>query len=108
MEEEIIEEEIIREIGISRYEAAMREDEKSRATIEKYLHHVRQFTAFCAGRKIDKEIMRKKSWGKAMLRPAQTPRWRRSTDIYGSAGWDDAASGTLKYRERSTARRKRN
>lgn len=59
MEEEIIEEEIIREIGISRYEAAMREDEKSRATIEKYLHHVRQFTAFCAGRKIDKEIMRK-------------------------------------------------
>ena len=39
------------------YETALREAEKSAATMEKYLHHVRQFVAHDAGRRIDKALV---------------------------------------------------
>ena len=39
------------------YETALQEAEKSAATMEKYLHHVRQFVAHDAGRRIDKALV---------------------------------------------------
>ena len=47
----------LQESMIPPYETALREAEKSAATIEKYLRHVRQFVAHDAGRKIDKALM---------------------------------------------------
>ena len=47
----------LQETMIPPYETALREAEKSAATIEKYLRHVRQFVAHDAGRKIDKALM---------------------------------------------------
>ena len=47
----------LQETMIPPYETALREAEKSAATMEKYLHHVRQFVAHDAGRKIDKALM---------------------------------------------------
>lgn len=46
----------IRNSMIKPYEMALVEGEKSKATIEKYLHHVRQFISAYAGRKIDKTL----------------------------------------------------
>ena len=47
----------LQETMISPYETALREAEKSAATMEKYLHHVRQFVAHDAGRRIDKALV---------------------------------------------------
>ena len=47
----------LQETMISPYETALREGEKSAATMEKYLHHVRQFVAHDAGRRIDKALV---------------------------------------------------
>ena len=47
----------LQETMIPPYETALQEAEKSAATMEKYLHHVRQFVAHDAGRKIDKALM---------------------------------------------------
>lgn len=42
---------------IKPYEVSLQEAEKSAATIEKYLHHVQQFVAAYAGRKVDKALV---------------------------------------------------
>ena len=47
----------LQETMIPPYETALREAEKSAATMEKYLHHVRQFVAHDAGRRIDKALV---------------------------------------------------
>ena len=47
----------LQESMIPPYETALREAEKSAATMEKYLHHVRQFVAHDAGRRIDKALV---------------------------------------------------
>ena len=47
----------LQETMIPPYETALREAEKSAATIEKYLRHVRQFVAHDAGRRIDKALV---------------------------------------------------
>ena len=47
----------LQESMIPPYETALREAEKSAATIEKYLRHVRQFVAHDAGRRIDKALV---------------------------------------------------
>ena len=48
---------IIQESMILSYETALWEAEKSEATIEKYLHSLRQFAAHYAGRNIDKGLV---------------------------------------------------
>ena len=47
----------LQESMIPPYETALQEAEKSAATMEKYLHHVRQFVAHDAGRRIDKALV---------------------------------------------------
>ncbi|MFQ9799690.1 MAG: hypothetical protein ACLR23_13035 [Clostridia bacterium] len=47
----------LQETMIPPYETALQEAEKSAATMEKYLHHVRQFVAHDAGRRIDKALV---------------------------------------------------
>ena len=47
----------LQESMIKPYEISLREAEKSEATVEKYLYHVRQFAARYAGREIDKALM---------------------------------------------------
>lgn len=47
----------INESMIPPYKASLVEAEKSTATIEKYLHHVRQFVSAYTGRKIDKALV---------------------------------------------------
>ena len=47
----------LQETMIPPYETALREAEKSAATMEKYLHYVRQFVAHDAGRRIDKALV---------------------------------------------------
>ena len=47
----------LNESMIPPYRASLVEAEKSAATIEKYLHHVRQFVARYAGRRIDKALV---------------------------------------------------
>ena len=47
----------LQESMIKPYEMSLREAEKSEATVEKYLYHVRQFAARYAGREIDKALM---------------------------------------------------
>jgi integrase/recombinase XerD len=47
----------LQENMIPLYEAYLQEEEKSAATIEKYLHSVRQFVAVCTGKKIDKAVV---------------------------------------------------
>lgn len=46
----------LQESMIPSYETALREAEKSTATMKKYLYHVRQFVSCYAGRKIDKAL----------------------------------------------------
>lgn len=48
---------MIQENLIKPYEMALVKAEKSKATIEKYLHHVRQFVSTYAGRNIDKTLV---------------------------------------------------
>ena len=47
----------LQESMIPPYETALQEAEKSAATMEKSLHHVRQFVAHAAGRRIDKALV---------------------------------------------------
>ena len=47
----------LQESMIPPYETALQEAEKSAATMEKYLHHVRQFVAHDSGRRIDKALV---------------------------------------------------
>ena len=47
----------LQESMIPPYETALREAEKSAATIEKYLHSVRQFVTRCAGQRVDKALV---------------------------------------------------
>ena len=66
------------------YETALREAEKSAATMEKYLHHVRQFVAHDAGRRIQEQAMEQNEPGNRefvdlnyplALDPEQEPLW---------------------------------
>ena len=61
---------IIQESMILSYETALWEAEKSEATIEKYLHSVRQFAVHYAGRNIDKGLVLEY---KAALRKSYAP-----------------------------------
>ncbi|MFQ9847269.1 MAG: hypothetical protein ACLRXC_10475 [[Clostridium] leptum] len=47
----------LQESMIREYETALREGEKSEATVDKYMRHIRQFVAEYAGRRIDKALM---------------------------------------------------
>ena len=47
----------IQESMIQHYEKSLLEAEKSKATIEKYLHTIRLFAAEYAGRRIDKALI---------------------------------------------------
>ena len=52
-----MEQQKLNESMIPPYKAALVEAEKSAATVEKYLYHVRQFVAAYTGRKIDKALV---------------------------------------------------
>ena len=52
-----MEQQKLNESTIPPYKAALVEEEKSAATVEKYLYHVRQFVAAYTGRKIDKALV---------------------------------------------------
>ena len=47
----------LQESMIREYETALREGEKSEATVDKYMRHIRQFVDEYAGRRIDKALM---------------------------------------------------
>ena len=81
---------------IDAFAAHLREQERSAATIQKYVHDVQHLVAFLAGREISKGLLLewKRRCSTPTPRPASIPCWLPSIAFYPSAARASCGCGS--------------
>ena len=81
-----MEERIINQKRIQQFSQYLAQEEKSAATVEKYLRDVQAFHRFVEGRPVNKELViaYKKQWNKGTPSDPSIPCWLPSTAFWGS------------------------
>ena len=99
MEQRVLNEQLIRE-----FRGYLLQEEKSEATIEKYIRDVRTFCAFAAGQAVAKELVR--DWKQELLNREYAARSINSmlaslNSLFRFLGWEDCRVRNLKTQRRT-------